>query len=159
MKLIKYLDKSVKIIDDCGNEFIGYVNDYIKSEDSKNGLESICLEQPPLEFNKDNIASIEPLYEEKNLVSIEDICEQLDEPIELIESELEKINAEKYIAYKRDDAFKVAANLNRMDFFDWMCDNCDSHLNNQTNFPKEGGECVCENCGYINLICKENITD
>lgn len=159
MRLKEYLKKYVKITDKEGNEFIGCVKEYVCSKNNKNGKESILLDRPLIEFQEDDINTIEPLYEEKNLVSIEDICDQLQEPVELIESELDKINAEVFRAYKRDDAFKVAANLNRMDFFDWMCDNCNAYLNFQENFPNEGGECKCEQCGYINLICKENIID
>ncbi len=159
MKLKEYLNKYVKIITNEGYEYSGYVREYICPKNSETGLESICIDQPSIEFNKNDIKLIESLQQEKNLVSIEDICEQLEEPEEVVEYELENIDAKEFIAYKRGDAFRVAANLNKMDFFDWICDNCDSYLNNQTNFPKEGGECKCERCGYINLICKENITN
>lgn len=41
--------------------------------------------------------------------------------------------------------------------YDWYCDNCDAHLNNQSGFTGESGSWECEKCGYINSIDSGNV--
>lgn len=36
--------------------------------------------------------------------------------------------------------------------YDWYCDNCDAHLNNQSGFSGESGSWVCTKCGTLNYI-------
>ena len=40
--------------------------------------------------------------------------------------------------------------------YDWYCDNCLAHLNNQNGFVVENGAWTCTNCGYINKIDYDN---
>lgn len=41
--------------------------------------------------------------------------------------------------------------------YDWYCDQCDAHLNNQSGFTGENGTWQCVKCGALNFINRENV--
>lgn len=41
--------------------------------------------------------------------------------------------------------------------YDWYCDNCDAHLNNQIGFSGDGGMWTCAKCGYVNDVGAGNV--
>ena len=41
--------------------------------------------------------------------------------------------------------------------YDWYCDNCDAHLNNQAGFTTDNGTWTCTKCGYDNDVSEDNI--
>lgn len=159
MKLKNYYKKSVKITDKEGIEYIGDVTGYVNPRNNPKCKERIYLQEPTIEFDEDNIEKIELLSQDRSLIPVDDLCELLESTPEIIETELDKIDAEVFRAYTRIDASRIAINMNRMDFFDWTCDNCGNYLNFQQNFPIEGGECKCVQCGYMNMIRKEDIVN
>ena len=59
INLLRYYGKKVKIVSSSGQEYIGWVSDYFPLEENENGMESIALENPPIEFYGKDIASIE----------------------------------------------------------------------------------------------------
>jgi len=49
--------------------------------------------------------------------------------------------------------------MTKFDFnnFEWYCDRCDAHLNNQNGFTGIYGSWTCKKCGYVNNINSENV--
>lgn len=40
---------------------------------------------------------------------------------------------------------------------DWYCDSCNSYINDQVGFTDNKRLWVCDNCGHVNELTKENI--
>lgn len=58
MYLKRFLNMHVHIVTTNGKLFEGEVVDYCYPEDNENGLESIILKSPPVEFYEKDIAEI-----------------------------------------------------------------------------------------------------
>lgn len=43
------------------------------------------------------------------------------------------------------------------ELYDWYCDNCDAHLNNQLGFTSASGKWICSKCGHTNDVSEGNV--
>lgn len=166
MKLLDYLGHVVRIKTHSGLTYIGYVIEH-KPYETPDGKEEIVVETPILEISEDQIADIcdfrtnQP--KQQVLLSIEEISDHLDISNKMVREELDKIRHTEYnignniTLYDLETAFNVAANLGKMNMFEWYCDQCDDHLNDQEGFENNNGTWECTRCGHENIISKENI--
>ena len=49
--------------------------------------------------------------------------------------------------------------MNNLNNYDWYCDECNAHLNEQSGFSSDCGTWTCTECGYLNFINEDEILD
>ena len=169
MKLYDYLGHHVRVQTKSGETYVGYVEKHFDPIESEDGKEGILLEQPTVAIYEDNIFQIEDIVNSNVkrviLLDIENISNELDVSIRTVKEQLSNIEHPEYqvdcdhIMYDVDTAFKVAANLGKMNMFEWYCDECDAYLNDQDGFEDNNGKWICKECGHENIISKEQLED
>lgn len=166
MKLYNYLGHSIHVKTKSGKKYEGCVKRYHRKGDGK---EQITIVPKPITISIDDIDLIECIDEYRTnkviLFSLSEIAEQTKEPIEVIEREINRIDHADYqvdtnlTMYDLNTVFEVAANLGKMNMFEWYCDECDAYLNDQDGFKDNNGKWICKECGHENIISKEHIKD
>ena len=164
MKLYNYLGHSIHVKTKSGKKYEGYVKHYHRKGDGK---EQIDIVPKPITISIDDIDLIEYAEEYRTnkvfLFSLSEIAEQVKEPIEVIEREINRIDHADYqvdtnlTMYDLNTVFEVAANLGKLNMFEWYCDECDAYLNDKDGFEDNNGKWICKECGHENIISKEQL--
>lgn len=167
MKLSDYLGHVVRVKTKDGSTYVGFVEQHHNEEDGLTGSEEIVIGTG---IRIIPIINIEEIVFAENrqinrisLLSVEDIAKELDEPVETIIEEANKIDHTEYgidansVMYDINTSFKIAANLGKMNMFEWFYDNCNDYLNEQEGFENNNGKWKCIKCGHVNIVSKEKI--
>lgn len=167
MKLLDYVGRTVRVKLKGGSTYVGFVEKHNDSKNSLTGREEFIIGTHIAVVPLDEIEEIdfaENRHIDKiSLLSAEDIAKDLNESVETIIEEVSKIDHTEYgidadsVMYDLNTSYKIAANLGKMDKFEWYCDNCGAYLGFQEGFTTEKGKWKCTGCGYMNTISKEQL--
>lgn len=167
MKLLDYVGHTVRVKLKGGSTYVGFVEKHNDSKNSLTGREEFIIGTHIAVVPLDEIEEIDFAENRQinriSLLSAEEIAKELNEPVETIIEEVSKIDHTEYgidancVMYDLNTSFKVAANLGKMNMFEWFCDNCDDYLNEQEGFENNDGKWKCTKCGHVNIISKEKL--
>ena len=167
MKLLDYVGHTVRVKMKGGSTYVGFVERHNDSKNSLTGREEFIIGTHIAVVPLDEIEEIDFAENRQinriSLLSAEDIAKELNEPVEVIVEEVSKIDHTEYgidansVMYDLNTSYKIAANLGKMDMFEWYCDNCGAYLGLQEGFTTKKGEWKCTSCGHVSIISKEKL--
>ena len=169
MKLLDYIGHTVSVKLKDGSTCVGYVERHNDTKNSLTGREEFIIGTHIAVVPLDEIEEIDFAENRQinriSLLSAEEIAKELNESVETIVEEVNRIDHSEYetdansILYDINTLYKIAVNLGKMNVFEWFCDNCNDYLNKQKGFENNDGKWICIKCGHVNIISKEKLKD
>lgn len=99
----------------------------------------------------------------ETFTSVDELLEEFDISEKKLFNILKDLDTKEYIKRKdislinSDSAYDIAKALNRLEYYDWYCDECNDCLSDQKGFTADCKTWKCTKCGYTNTIDKEHI--